>query len=85
MSGPAVGVSAVDAAGDETVGVVWAVDAVVTVGGTAVDVAEPAAVAVYAADVVPVVDVSAAELQTFPGDAAAAFAVVQQENQFDCL
>ena len=79
----AVGASAV---GDETVGVVLAVDAAVTVGVTVVDAAvTAAAAAVCAVDAVSVaVGVSvAAELQTFPGDAASVAA--QQVNHSDCL
>lgn len=75
--------SVVGAAGDET-GAVLAVDAAVIVGVTAVDVAGSAACAV---DAVPVVvdvkDAAAAELQTFPGDAASAAG--QQVSLFDCL
>lgn len=75
--------SVVGAAGDET-GAVLAVDAAVIVGVTAVDVAGSAAAC--AVDAVPVVvDVkdAAAELQTFPGDAASAAG--QQVSLFDCL
>lgn len=72
--------SVVGAAGDET-GAVLAVDAAVIVGVTAVDVAA------CAVDAVPVVvdvkDAAAAELQTFPGDAASAAG--QQVSLFDCL
>lgn len=79
MPGVAVDVSAVGAVGDEAVGVVLAVDAVVIVGVTAVDAAGSAV------DVVAVVvDVSAAaELQIFPGDAA--FVAAQPVNRSDCL
>lgn len=77
--------SVVGAAGDET-GAVLAVDAAVIVGVTAVDVAGSAAAC--AVDAVPVVvvdvkDAAAAELQTFPGDAASAAG--QQVSLFDCL
>lgn len=76
--------SVVGAVGDET-GAVLAVDAAVIVGVTAVDVAGSAAAC--AVDAVPVVvdvkDAAAAELQTFPGDAASAAG--QQVSLFDCL
>ena len=77
----AVGASAV---GDETVGVVLAVDAAVIVGVT-VDAAVTVAAAACAVDAVSVaVGVSAAaELQTFPGDAASVAA--RQVNHSDCL
>lgn len=77
----------VAAVGDETVGAVLAVDAAAFVGVTVVvDAAATAAAAVCAVDAVfVVVDVSvaAAELQTFPGDAASV--ATQQVSQFDCL
>lgn len=63
----------VGAAVDETVGVVWVVDAAVIVGGTAADA--ETVVVVDAETVVVVVvgaDVDAAEFQTFPGDASVA-------------
>lgn len=75
----------VSAVGDETVGAVSAVDAAAIVGAIVVDAAVTAAAA-CAVDAVSVVDVSgaaAAELQTFPGDAASVAG--QQVNQFDCL
>ncbi len=84
MSVAAVDVSAV---GDETVGVVLAVDAAGFVGVTVVDAAVTAAAAVVCAvdAVSAVADVSeaAAELQTFPGDAASVAS--QQVNRSDCL
>lgn len=76
----------VSAVGDETVGAVSAVDAAAIVGAIVVDAAVTAAAAACAVDAVSVVDVSgaaAAELQTFPGDAASVAG--QQVNQFDCL
>lgn len=81
--GVAVGVFVVGAVGDETVGVVLLVDAVAIVGVTVVDAAGTAAV--YVVDAVSVVDVSvaAAELQTFPDDAASA--ADQQVSQTGCL
>lgn len=79
--------SAVDApaVGDEIVGVVLMLDAAVLVDATVADAAAPAVAAAGAVDAAPVVadvNVAAAELQTFLGDAASAAG--QQVNRFDC-
>lgn len=75
----------VGAVGDETVGVVLAVGAVVIVGVTVGDAAAGTAAgcAVDAESVAVDASAAAAELQTFPGDAASAAG--QQVSQSDCL
>lgn len=79
--------SAVDApaVGDEIVGVVLMLDVAVLVDATVVDAAVTAVAAAGAVDAAPVVadvNVAAAELQTFLGDAASVAG--QQVNRFDC-
>lgn len=72
----------VGAVGGESVGVVLVVDAVAIVGVTVVGAVEIAAVCAADAESV-VVGESAAEFQTFPGDAASVAG--QQVSQLDFL
>jgi len=73
-------VPVVGAVGDETVGAVLVVDAAVIVGVAVVGAVGTAAVC--AVDAESVVDASAAELQTFPDDAASAACLQVSQPDF---